>query len=157
MPYQAIFSMIQRENWDADRDSDRLRHHEIGFCAGAVFGLIPMGKINDDSREEAGFGDAEQQPQSVKLRDRPEITQQRRAEQTSGGRDQAPGDHDAGDPFASAPAFYNQAAWDIEQEIAEEENAPAEANYGIAEVEVFLHPGVSQRRRWRDRDTPAGR
>src|ERR1700692_653642 len=54
-------------------------------------------------------------------------------------RYQSPGNHDAGDPFASAPTFGNESARNLEQKVPEKENARAEANHALAESEVMGH------------------
>src|SRR5262249_3033313 len=53
--------------------------------------------------------------------------------------DQAPGNHDAGDPFAGAPTLDDDGAGNFEDQIAEEEHAGAETVDPVAEVEDESH------------------
>src|SRR5882757_4769883 len=54
-------------------------------------------------------------------------------------RDHAPGDHDASDPAAGPPAFYNQRPRDFQQEVAEKENTRTKANDAFAETKIVWH------------------
>ena len=54
-------------------------------------------------------------------------------------RDDAPGDHDAGDPDARADLFQEDVRWHFEDEISDEEQAGAEAEGGLAQAERLVH------------------
>ena len=54
-------------------------------------------------------------------------------------RNEAPRDEDASKPFARAPPFDQQRAWDFENEITDEEDADAEAKNFLGKVQVAGH------------------
>ena len=51
----------------------------------------------------------------------------------------SPGDHDAREPFASAPALDDEAAGNLKEQVADKEDAGAEAEDTVTEVEVVRH------------------
>ena len=53
--------------------------------------------------------------------------------------DDAPADHQGGDPAAGADALQRQVCGNLKQKIAEEENSRAEAVDRVAETELRLH------------------
>jgi len=109
----------------------RDRHHEDADDGGAVARRIPIGEIEDHAGEEAGFGNAQQEAQHQE-RGRP-------ADQGEGRRDEAPADHDARDPGARAEALQGEVARHLEDEIADEEDAGAQAvGLGI-EADRLVH------------------
>ena len=56
-----------------------------------------------------------------------------------GDRDQAPADHDAGDPDARAKSGKRQVARNLEEDVARKEDAGAEAEHLRRETEVLVH------------------
>src|ERR1700738_678236 len=80
---------------------------------------------------EASLGGAEQEADN----------QEARGSRDKGGEagDDAPGDHDARDPYPHADLFQNQIARNLEQEIAEEEDPRAAAVDIGAETKVLVH------------------
>jgi len=51
----------------------------------------------------------------------------------------APGDHDAGDPHPRADLVHDDVAWDFKEKIADEENACADAVGGFRKAEFTRH------------------
>ena len=92
---------------------------------------------------EARFGEAEQEAQHVELR--------RRLDEHEARREEAPGDHDPRDPDARADLVQQHVARQLEQEIAEEEDAGAEAEHGLAEARGPATSAASRSRRSRGR------
>ena len=83
----------------ADDVGKRDRGHECRDCFRAVFNPEPMGEIDDDSGEETSFRYSEKKARSVKL--------SRGVDETDNNRNDAPRDHDTGNPAAGAPSFDN--------------------------------------------------
>src|SRR5215831_5936944 len=115
----------------ANQRRDRHGHHEHADDAGANFGGKPIGQIENDSRKEAGLGDAENESQCIETGVVPD---ERMAD-----RQNAPGDHDARDPDARADFLQNEVAGHFEKEIAEEEDACAKAKRRRREADVLVH------------------
>jgi len=99
--------------------------------SGAGAGGKPGAEIKNYAGKEAGFGGAEKKPQRI---------------ERGGGmygvhaaRDDAPADHEGGDPAAGADALQRQVGGNLKQKIAEEENSRAEAVDRVAEAELGLH------------------
>ena len=80
----------------ADDGRDRDGEHEQADDAGAIGRGEPQRQEEDDAGEEAGLGDAEQQAHDVEA----EFAGDERLR----AGDEAPGQHDAGDPDACAEA-----------------------------------------------------
>ena len=97
---------------------------------GALLLGEPPGEEEDDPREEAGLGRAEQEPQDVEA-PRPLDEHHRR-------REHAPDDHDRGQPAPRAEARQRQVARHAEDHVAEREDAGAEPEDRVAEAEVVL-------------------
>ena len=115
----------------ADDRRQRNRDHEPRHRARSVLRRIPVAEVIDDAGQEAGFGDAEQEAQHVEARSAPHEHHR--------DRQDAPRDHDARDPAARADAHEDQVARHLEQRVADEEDAGAEAVDGGAEAEVGVH------------------
>ena len=58
--------------------------------------------------------------------------------------DDTPADHDPGNPDPRPDLLEDHIAGDLEQEVADEEDAGAEAVDRIAEVEVDSHPQLGE-------------
>ncbi len=95
-----------------------------------------MAEVNDDAGEEAGFGATEQEACAVEFVGCTDEADEDGAE--------APGDEDAGDPFAGAVALDDEGAGDFEEEVTDEEDACAEAEGGFREAEVCAHGGFGE-------------
>ena len=113
-------------NLGADDLSDRGRHQKAGQRSRPVPAGKPVRQIHNDSRKKSGFRQAEQKANEVELGRRLHERGQR-------GHD-APGNHDPADPFAGAPLLHEKGPWDFQQEVTNEEQARAKANYGIVEA-----------------------
>jgi hypothetical protein len=81
--------------------------------AGAQVRRIPLQDVEDDSGEKAGFRHAQQKTGGVELH--------RRADEHHRHGDNAPGDHNAGEPAAGAKAVEQEVGGDLAGGIAEEE------------------------------------
>ncbi len=102
------------------------RHEEEGEGARPVAAREPVGEVDDHPGIEAGLRQAQQEPHEVEVERRPDGGGER-------GHD-APGDHDAGDPEAGAPLLDDERARDLEEEVAQEEDAGAEADDRVVEA-----------------------
>ena len=92
---------------------------------------VPLQDVEDDSGEEAGFRHAQQKAGGVELH--------RRADEHHRHGDDAPGDHNAGEPAARAEAVEQEVGGDLAGGVAEEEEARAEAIDGVGEVKIGVH------------------
>ena len=63
----------------------------------------------------------------------------RAGDEAHGGRHQAPADHDARDPDARAEFMQSEIAWNLEEDVADEKDAGAEAENLRREAEIFVH------------------
>jgi hypothetical protein len=118
-----------------DRAADQPGHghggHEEGGDAPAPRGRVPIGQVQDDAREEPGFGRAQQEAQDVEH-------VHAGHEHHAGGND-APGDHDARDPDLRAHFVQDDVAGNLENEVADEEDAGAQPVHRFAELQFLQH------------------
>ena len=119
-----------RERTDDD-EGERARGHEARDGARAALLRKPVGEIEHDARKESGFGDAQEKAQDVEAR--------RPLHEGAGGRDRAPDDEDREHPAPRAEAHEHQIGGHLEQRIADEEDAGAEAEDGRREAEIGVH------------------
>ena len=91
----------------------------------------PPGEVEEDPGEEAGLGDAEQHPQRVQPA--------RRVDEGHGAGDDAPADHDPGDPAAGAEAVQRQVARHLEEQVADEEQPRGQPEHRLGQPEVLAH------------------
>jgi hypothetical protein len=82
-------------------------------------------------REEAGFGDSEQQADNVEA-------QFSQDECLCAGND-PPSEHDPGDPAARAKGIQCKVARHLEEEVGEKENPGSSAEGSCGEIEVGAH------------------
>ena len=126
---------VHRQQPRRHRRPDDQRDHagrlEDSHHARAVIGREPPGQVQHDARIEARFGQAQQEADAVEAPVVPD----------EGGQagDDAPGEQDAGDPFARADPVQDQVAGDFRQEVADEEHAGAKSEHGLGEAERVLH------------------
>jgi hypothetical protein len=99
--------------------------------ARAPLGREPVGQQQHHAGEEPRFADSEQEAQHVELR--------RRLHEGDAGGDRAPQDQDARDPLARADARQQHVRRDLEQEVADEGDAGAEAVDDVGELQRLLH------------------
>ena len=114
-----------------DDGGQRLGQVEQGQDLAAVPGRDPEAQEQDGAGEEAGLGHAQDEAQDVEL-----LHVAHPGEQQG---DDAPADHDAGKPAAGAELVQGQVAGDLEQDVADEEDAGREAELGCGEGEVGVH------------------
>ena len=112
---------------DVDEPAGQRRAHHLGERLGQVedgehlhADLVrePGRQEHDDAREQAGLGDAQQEPQD----DEGRLT----LHEGEARRDDAPGDGDAGEPDLGAELGQQQVAGDLEQGVADEEDTGAQ-------------------------------
>ena len=114
-----------------DHGAERPGDVEAGDGAGAKVGGEPLHEIEEDSGEEAGLGHAEEEADYVEL--------ERSADEDHSHGNEAPGEHDPGEPAARAEAVEQEVGGDLACGVAEEEEAGAEAVDGGGEVQVAVH------------------
>src|SRR5579864_32370 len=114
-----------------DYKGERDGGHEVAGGLGPVFAHEPVADVNDDAGKEAGLCRAQQKARAIEL--------------AGGvhGRGQhgegAPDNHDGGDPAAGAPALHQQRAGNLQAEVAYKENAGADAENLVGEMQVANH------------------
>src|ERR1700730_3885455 len=91
----------------------------------------PVGKIKYDTREKSGLGDAQQETHDCEAR--------RACDHGGQARQDAPGDHDPGDPYSGADLFQDHVARDLEYGIPPVKHADSEPEGGRRNTEVAAH------------------
>src|SRR6267154_4319855 len=91
----------------------------------------PIGEIEHDAGEESRLGNAQDEPQRVKA--------QRPLYERAGGRDCAPAAEDDEYPAPRAHALEHEIRRHLEDQIADEEQARAEAEDRGREREILVH------------------
>ena len=105
--------------------------HEQRDDRGPSVGRVPVGQIQDHPGEKTRLRDTQQKAQDVKSC--------RRSHEQHRGRDHRPGQHHARDPQARPDAVQHDVARDFEEEVADEENAGAQAVDRLAEPQIAQH------------------
>ena len=113
------------------RDGQRLAKIPISVGPGAFASREPIGQQHHRRRKHAAFGNAQQKAHHLEL---PEG-----ARQAAADRADAPGDQEQADDLARAPARRPIAARDLEQDVAEEENAGGLAFHPVVHQQVLHH------------------
>ena len=121
----------ERRDGRADHAGEGGGGHKLGDGAGALFRGEPEGEIENHAGEEASLTDAEQ-----KAHEKERVWA---FDEAHTGGDNAPRDHDAGDPEARADLVEEQVAGQIEETLAKEEDAGSGAVDGGREHEVATH------------------
>ena len=96
-----------------------------------VIGREPVGEIEHDAGKEARLGDPEQKADDAKTC--------RSGDQRGQTGEQAPGNHNAGDPEARAHLLQNHVAGHLKDEIAPVEGAESEPIGGGGDAEIVTH------------------
>src|SRR5262249_25970416 len=115
----------------ADHGGGWNRHKEASKDAGAVGGRKPRCQVECDARKEARLGNAEQEAHDVEA---PDVIDEGHHD-----GEQAPGDHDARDPHPRAEPVEREVAGNLEQAVAEKEDARAATVLGRRQPEVLVH------------------
>src|SRR6185312_3655300 len=115
----------------ADDRGDRNRHHEPRDRARALRGREPLPEVVRDAGKESRFSRTQQKPQQVEA--------PRALHEDRRGGNHAPADHDPREPHARADAIEDHVARDLEQAVAEEQNAGAVAELGRRQPELAVH------------------
>ena len=126
-PVELEQSARQRVAQDA---GERDAHVEVTARPAQVPRGDPIGEEEDDAGKEARLGDTQQEPQDVEAR--------RPLHEHEGGRDDAPAHHDPGQPPARPDLVQQEVAGNLEDGVADEEEAGAEGVRGGADAEVDL-------------------
>ena len=138
VPAQQAVHLQQRAADRAAEDvGDAHAEQEVAGGACPVLAAEPVVQIEHHAREQAGLGRAEQHAHHVErglARD-----------EGHAGRQQAPGDHDARDPPARAHAVHHQVARHLEQRVAQEEQARAQAVGRGRDADVDRHVALGER------------
>ncbi|MNS39450.1 hypothetical protein D3C72_717320 [compost metagenome] len=115
----------------AEHAGQRQADHEQGDDAAAAIGREPGGQVIQHPRQKARFGGAEQEAQNVELCGG--------SDEHGAGREQPPGDHDAGDPDLRPDFFQDQIARNLENDIADKKQTGAQAESRFAELQMLEH------------------
>src|SRR5205085_9974839 len=118
-------------NGRAEADRHRDRRHEGRDDARAMMRREPISEVEDHAGEEARLGKTQRKTQDKKAN--------RPLGEGEATRDDAPADHDAGDPAACPDLFEDQIAWNLEQEVAPEKGAGAEPVDIAAQLQILVH------------------
>ena len=119
----------------ADDRRERLGQVEETEDAAAVPGRDEHAEEEDRAREEAGLGDTEKEAQRRQLGEGLHEGEQH--------RDDAPADHDPGQPAPGPELVQGEVARDLEHDVAEEEDPRGEPELGRGEPEVGVHAARS--------------
>ncbi|MCY1231110.1 hypothetical protein D9M72_435470 [compost metagenome] len=114
-----------------DHGGERLGQVEEGEDLAAVPGRNPEAQEEDGAGEEAGFCHTQDETQYVEL-----LHVAHPGEQQG---DDAPADHDAGEPAAGAELVQCQVARDLEQDVADEEDAGGEPELSRRKGQIVVH------------------
>src|SRR5260370_34373705 len=87
--------------------------------------------MDDDRREKGCWGRDDEEAHQIEL--------PRGVNEGHQNRQDSPGDENARDPAARAPALGNQGARNFQQEITNKENSRSETNDMVAEAQVVRH------------------
>lgn len=135
MPSREAESAVEPEQRAADgatkHTGERDGDHEPSRRAGAHVRRKPLAQVVHDPWKKARFRNAEDEAEHVEL--------DRCAHERHGDGDHAPREHDARDPPPRPHAREQQIARHLEQRVADEEDAGAEAERLGAEAEVAVH------------------
>ena len=118
-------------DWRADHRGERDGGHEHADDARPLGSREPQGEEEDDAREEAGLGKAQQHADDVKAG--------RAGDEGHCPREDAPGEHDPGDPLARAEALQHQVGGDFEHKVGEEEDTGAKPERGLGQADIMAH------------------
>ncbi|MNZ87247.1 hypothetical protein D3C78_1060980 [compost metagenome] len=120
----------------ADDPGDHPGHDEGGGDAPAQRGGEPVGEVENDAGEEAGLGHPQQEAGEDQLVGRGD----------EGGADghQAPEHHDPREGGAGADALQVEVARYLEEDVAEVEDAGAEAVGGVGQGNVLGHAQLGE-------------
>src|SRR5271169_863517 len=126
---------VDAQQQSRDGGTDRVRYgngsHEAGHCLGAVLIDEPVGEIHDNPGEKSRFRQSQQKPYRVEL--------MRRTDKGHPDRDDPPRDHDARNPAPCAPSLDDERAWNLQNDVAESEDARPESDDAIVEAEIVRH------------------
>jgi hypothetical protein len=114
-----------------DDGGQRLGQVKQGKNFAAVPGRDPEAQEEDGAGEEAGLGHAQDEAQDVEL-----LHVAHPGEQQG---DDAPADHDAGEPAPGAELVKGKVAGDLQQDVADKEDAGCETELRCREGEVGVH------------------
>src|SRR6267378_8388251 len=98
-----------------------------------------MGQVNDHSWKKTCLCHPQKETGCIELSGA--------VHQTGKNSYQSPGNHDSRGPFSCAPALYDDGAWHLEQDIAEEEHRHSQTVNSITEPEIKI-PSLSAPWRW---------
>ena len=105
--------------------------HEHGGHVGPVFAREPVGEVEDDAWEKAGFGHAEEKAEDVEGGDAVAEGHQR--------GDDSPADHDARDPEPGSRPVENEVSGNLKEKVTKKEDAGSGGEDGIGEPRDLVH------------------
>ena len=129
--HDAVHLQQQAGDRGAEGVGDGLGEDEDAEHGDALRGGEPERQVEEDGREEPGLGGTQQEPDDV--------VGGFTVHQAHGGGEDAPGDEDAGQPLAGAEPVHAGVAGNLEEGVAEEEDAGAEAVGGGVQADVLAH------------------
>ena len=130
-PEGAVHAQQAAGDRAGDHHCDRLREDKQPEDLAAMAHREPLGDVVQNAGEEPGLGRAEQKAHHIEAL--------RPLHERHADGDGAPGDHDPCEPAPCAEAIEHQVAGDLEQEIANEEQACAKAVGRITDADVGAH------------------
>ena len=136
----AVHAEDDAGNRRADHRGQRNRRHERADDAATIDRGEPQRQIEDDAGKEAGLGEAEQRAHGV---ERDLVAEPGGGGNVGDERHQAgenpPAHHDARDPLLRAEPVEEQVRRQLENKIAEKEDAGAETEHGRGQAERLVH------------------
>ena len=135
LPALEVPQSVHRQNVPgedrAEHHGHRHGNHKQRVGAGAVIGREPPGEVDQNPRQEAGFGNAHQHAQDVEGFGAG-------GEHGAGGGN-TPHHHDPGDPAACADLRQHDVARDPAQHVGDIKERRGQAKHRGGEAQIFAH------------------
>ena len=114
-----------------ERQTERHGHEQARQCPRAIILRKPVREIHDDAWKKSRLRHTEKEPCPVELR--------RRVHESHRCRDEAPSNQDAREPLPRTPSLHQQCAWNLQEQITDEEHANAEAEDVLRKPQCLAH------------------
>src|SRR5215469_7091667 len=105
--------------------------HKGSHCLGEVTTTKPVCEVDEHAWEKARFCSSQEKSDDIKLTGSVHESHQ--------DRDDAPRDHDAGDPKARAPALDDKSSGDFQQHVADKEDSCTQPKDAVTETQIMRH------------------
>src|SRR5262252_9294420 len=113
-------------NWAADDSGERICSHEPCHGPRTSVSREPALHVENHPGEETGFGSAQQEPHAVEAHGPTDEDHQ--------ARNNAPGDHEEGNPAAHSEFFEDQIAGKLKEEVSNEEHPGGATDHPFTQI-----------------------